>query len=328
MRILIPAYTFPDSFAENVAYTLRFMGHEVRSLAPRNYGDVRARVSSVRNTVLGRVMRDYVPDVEREALRVARDFRPELVLALTQQLASETLRDFGRLGVKWRVAWWGDAPANMKQMGLLDDGWDAIFLKDPDCVRKFARVGFPAFLLHEAHNPAWHRPLASANNETVVVVGNFYAYRQVLVRRLIDHQVPVSLYGGPLPRWVDPEIARLHTRIVLLREEKSRAFGEGLACLNSMHVVEGNSLNCRAFEIAGAAGLQLIEQRPIIEACFEPGREVWTFDGLDQLLEHLERATRFPAEAAATRRAGHDRAVREHTYRHRLEHLFATLSIL
>ena len=48
-------------------------------------------------------------------------------------------------------------------------------------------------------------------------------------------------------------------------------FGEALACLNSFSPAEGDSLNCRAFEVAGAAGLQLIEDRPAIRECFDPG---------------------------------------------------------
>ena len=104
-----------------------------------------------------------------------------------------------------------------------------------------------------------------------------------------------------------------------MKEEKSRVFGEALACLNSTHITEGNSLNCRAFEIAGAGGLQLIEYKPIIEKCFEPDKEVLVFKTYEQLLSHIERANRFPKEIAQIRLAGAKRALSEHTYEHRLK---------
>ena len=325
MRILIPAHRVPDNFADNVAHTLGKMGHEVHTLPPRQVLDPRVRTQALRDNVMRRLVRGYVTAPERQALALARAVRPHMVLALTQQLASQTLVDLKRLGVRHRAIWWGDAPANMQQMGVLDDEWDAIFFKDFDCVRKLQRVGLSAHLLHEAHNPDWHRPVSGVANDKVVVAGNFYGHRQFIVRRLIDNGVPLDLYGPPAPRWIDPEIAKIHRGRYLVREEKSRVFGEGLACLNSMHIVEGNALNCRAFEIAGAAGLQIIEHRPMIEACFDPGKEVLVFDSLPELLDHVERARKYPAEVAKVRQAGHERALAEHTYRHRLEQILRTV---
>ena len=326
MRILIPAHRIPDNFADNVAHTLGKMGHEVHTLPARQVLDARTRVQGARDALLRRLVRGYVTGPERHALAFAREIRPDMVLALTQQLAPQTLGELKAIGVRHRVVWWADAPANMQQMGVLDDGWDVIFFKDYDCVRKLQRLGLNAHLLHEAHNPDWHRPVATVANDKVVVAGNFYGSRQFIVRRLLDRGVPLDLYGPPLPRWVDSEIAKVHRGRYVIREEKSRVFGEGLACLNSMHIVEGNALNCRAFEIAGAAGLQLIEQRPMIETCFEPGKEVLTFDSLAELMDHLERARRFPEETRKVREAGHRRALAEHTYQHRLEYIIRTVN--
>jgi spore maturation protein CgeB len=109
-----------------------------------------------------------------------------------------------------------------------------------------------------------------------------------------------------------------HTGRYLVKKEKSVAFGEALACLNSFSVAEGDSLNCRAFETAGAGGLQLIEDRPSISGCFDPGTEILPFSGIDELFEYLARARREPNWAASVRAAGAKRALAEHTYRHRL----------
>jgi spore maturation protein CgeB len=321
MRILIPAHRVPDNFADNVAYTLGKMGHEVHTLPLRREFDPRTRVQRMRDDFMRRAVRGHVTGPERQALALAKSIRPDVVLALTQQLTSQTLADLRKIGVRHRVVWWGDAPANMQQMGVLDDGWDAIYFKDADCVRKLQRLGLNAHLLHEAHNPDWHKPVASVANDKVVVAGNFYGSRQFIVRRLLDRGVPLDLYGPPLPRWADPEIVKVFRQRYIVRDEKSRAFGEGLACLNSMHIVEGNALNCRAFEIAGAAGLQVIEQRPMIEACFEPGKEVLVFDSLDELMAQVEMAKKYPAEVAKIREAGQRRAIAEHTYQHRLERI-------
>jgi spore maturation protein CgeB len=213
----------------------------------------------------------------------------------------------------------------MQRFGLLSKEWDFIFMKDLDAVLKFRRIGLNAHLLHEAMNPAWHKPIAKQVNEEIVVAGNFYGYRQFLVRELLQRGVRLVLYGGRLPRWIYPEIRKIHTGRYVIREEKSRVFGEAMACLNSTQIIEGNSLNCRAFEIAGAGGLHLMEYKPIISECFEPRKEVLTFDSLDELMGHIERARMFPGEMEKIREAAARRALAEHTYKHRLETIFAKL---
>jgi spore maturation protein CgeB len=323
--ILVAGPVSHDSTAENIVYTLQKEGISPiynKQLTQERYAN---RWRKIKRELLQKALHSYIPPEERWLVKVAREYRPEVFLAPVQVIQEETLRDLKRAGVRACVAWWGDPPGNMHRMGLLSPDWDLIFFKDPDAVTKFRRVGLNAHLLHEAFNPAWHRPVAQQANENVVVAGNFYGYRQFLVLRLMEQGVKVALYGGKLPRWVHPEIRRIHTGQYIVRDEKSRVFGEALACLNSTQMIEGNSLNMRAFEIAGAGGLHLMEYKPIISECFEPGKEVLTFDSLDELLEHIERARRFPGEMEKIREAAARRAHSEHTYKHRLEKIFAKL---
>jgi spore maturation protein CgeB len=325
LRIIIPNFAAPDSFVDNVATTLREMGHHVLTLPAVPNRWLNSPVRRIGRQVLSAVVpRQAVPE-ERWLRKATRRFRPHVVLALTQSLSDDTLATLKRLGVGARVAWWGDTPANMRGMGLLRDGWDYIFLKDRDAVAKFRRVGLNAELLHEAMNPSWHRPIADQAHDRLAVAGSFYGYRQILVLRLMHHAVAVDLYGGRLPRWVAPEIAERHTGRFIVREEKSKVFGAALGCLNSTALSEGNSLNCRAFEIAGAGGLQFLEYRPAVEECFDPGRELLAFHTFEQLLELIQWATRDAAGARAVRRAGAARALAEHTYGHRLTRILECL---
>lgn len=319
LRFIIPGSVYDDSFAENVAFTLRQMGHEVITrprLSPRQYS---SRLRTYYRFFQQKLnSQNYVPPEEKWLLNAAKTYRPDILLALTQSIREETLFELKRLGVNYRVAWWGDPPAHLKQMGLLSNEWDAIFFKDPEAVTKFWRIGLNTYLLHEAMNPDWHKPVATQQNDNVVVAGIFYGYRQFLVSRLIQDNISVGLYGPELPLWVKPEIKRYHKRQYIVKEEKSRVFGEGLACLNSTQIAEGNSLNCRAFEIAGAGGLQIMEYKPIIEQCFEPDKEILLFNTYGELLAQLERAKKYPQEMVTIRQAAARRALHEHTYRHRL----------
>ena len=169
----------------------------------------------------------------------------------------------------------------MQGLGLLASGWDVVFLKDAAAVKKFRTVGIEAELMHEAMNPAWHRRNFAEIGEEVVVAGSYYGYRQYLVERLMRAGAPMALYGPRPPRWASEAIKRAHSGRYIVKEEKSRILGEGLACLNCTALSEGDSLNCRAFEIAGACGLQLIEDKPSVVSCFEPGKEVLIYRSVD-----------------------------------------------
>lgn len=323
MKILIPNIATQDNFADNVAFTLRAMGHEVVT-APRLTSASGSRVVNLFRDIAARAFPDRWTKAEQWAVAAAREHRPDVILCLTQALREEVLAALRAEGVRRLFAWWGDPPANMTRMGLLALGWDRIFLKDGAAVRKFRAVGLPADHLHEATNPAWHRRLFKSAGTDVVVAGSCYGYRQFLSTVLIERGVPLAIYGPAPPAWSAPAVRAAHRGRFIVKDEKSLIFGEGLACLNSTTLSEGDSLNCRAFEIAGACGLQLIEDKPSVSECFEPGREVLVYRSVDEIEDHLARAMREPDWAMKIRQAGQDRAYAHHTYEMRLQTILAT----
>jgi hypothetical protein len=320
VKILIPFVLYADCFADNAAITLKAMGHEVTTLgpAPKGAGKEFGFLAHATRVVAERVAGDRPTGEECRILKLAKTFRPDLVLALTRGLHSEILDELGRICPGRRVLWWGDTPANSTRWGLLDPGWDVVYIKDAAAVAKLRLVGRNAHLLHEAMNPLWHKPVASQSNDTIAVAGNSYAFRQAVCLRLIEHRVPVTLYGPKPPVWSNPIYRKAHSGKYIVKEEKSRVFGEALACVNTFALSESNSLNCRAFEIAGAGGLQLIEYRPAIEECFELGKELLAFSTFDELMAHIERARKEPVAMRVIREAGARRALAGHTYEHRL----------
>ncbi|SLN74454.1 hypothetical protein TRL7639_04532 [Falsiruegeria litorea R37] len=325
LRVLIPYFAGADTFQDNVAYTLRQMGHIVET-PDYKFRRNRGRLNRILVDTLTATRPERWEEHETYAVATARKFTPDLVLCLTQTLRAETLAELRGLGARC-VAWWGDPPANMRGMGLLADGWDAIFIKDAMSVQKMQAVGFNAQLMHEAINPDWHCPQGAPRDNTLAVVGNFYGYRQILVSRLMDADAELALHGFSPPRWGDPRIQEHYTGRYVTRAEKSMVFEGALASLNCTTMSEGNSLNCRAFEINGAAGLQLIEDKPAVAECFEPGREILTYRSVDEILEYLARARSDQAWAEGIRKAGYRRAHAEHTYAQRLDRILKSVDL-
>jgi spore maturation protein CgeB len=325
MQFFIPGYCFEDSFVENVQSALIKMGHEVRTLGNVEHKKYWSLPRYASRVAIQMMRGDQPTKHDYKILKVAREFKPDVVLSTSGTIHPTILNELGKIASGRRVLWWGDPPANSQKWGVLAPGWDVVYIKDRVAAEKLRLVGRRAYLLHEAMNPLWHRPVAGRANHAVVVAGNYYAFRQAIILRLINDGVSFQLFGSKPPRWADPQINKHHTGRYIVKDEKSKIFGEGMACLNTFSLAEGNSLNCRAFEIAGAGGLQLIEYRSAIEECFDIDKEVIAFKCYEELLDGIRRAEKYPQEMSAIRQAGARRAMSEHTYEHRLNVILKNL---
>lgn len=318
MRFIIPNYCLPDSFVDNVSFTLKAMGHEVIT-APRPSALIDQKLYHILTVINDKLAPTRLSYQEKWLKRVYKSYKPDVVLTLTQALNEELLLELKKAGIL-TICWWGDTPANMTKYGLLCKGWDFIFIKDQYAAFKLRTLDLNAFYLPEAMNPTWHKWCFSDINNSLLFAGNAYDYRHYLIRKLVTQGgFEVKLYGNRPPRWADSSVKNVFLNKFIIKEEKSMEFGSSLACINSTAMSEGNSINCRAFEIAGAGGLQIMEYRPAIEDCFDPGKEILTFSSFGELTEHAERVLADKQFALTIRSNAHKRANGEHTYRHRIE---------
>ncbi|HEY8344471.1 MAG TPA: glycosyltransferase [Bacillota bacterium] len=83
------------------------------------------------------------------------------------------------------------------------------------------------------------------------------------------------------------------------------------------------SPNDRVFALAGCGAFQLVDHtRPEVENCFQVGREIITFTDPEDLAEKIHEYLGNDRLRRSIGRAAAKRARREHTYKHRLAHIF------
>lgn len=329
MRVFVTGPDTADSFTHNVAHALRAMGHEVRT----EPGVAFSMRQSVLRRVLGELLERGSPRwrARRDAgaIRIAREFKPNLTLMCTMTLEPDSVEAIRRVSAGPVVLWYGDAPANLRRDHVVSGEYDAVFAKDPDLVHHLRdMLGLRAYYLAEACNPAWHRPVAQRKGNALVVAGTSYGYRNALVRRILAAGEEVRLYGPPPSIWVPPDVLAAHTNRFLDQETKAQVFGEALACLTSFALSEGaNSVNCRVFETCACGGVALAEDRAAIRRYFERDREYLAYGSMEECLEQLVRLREDESGARELRRRASARAHAEHTYRHRLESMLTTLEL-
>jgi spore maturation protein CgeB len=317
---------FPDSFARNVAVTLRSMGlHVGVEEDARSYGGnwkyLRAAVA-IASQASPRV-RSLMAAPLRRAIS---EFRPDLVLALTTSLYPEETAALRSLFRGPLVLWFADTPANSAREELIAPQWDLVFLKDRDVATRLAAMLGDRFrYLPEAMNPMWHRPTArvDAYRCEIGLAGNSYPYRFAVLERLGQ---AVTMWGPPPAGWLNSPVLRQHTGEYVAEATKAQAFSSATVCLNTVAIREGNSANCRCFEIAGCGGFQVMEHRPIVSEYFEPDREILLFRTLDELREQVRRGLTDATLNRNVREAAARRALGEHTYEHRLRVILAAAS--
>jgi hypothetical protein len=130
--------------------------------------------------------------------------------------------------------------------------------------------------------------------------------------------IDTSEFGGP--RLLQHDLVRMfsQSRISL-----------GFATAGESHLADKRltHLRLREFEAPMSGALYLTEHQSELAEYFELGKEVLTYTDRDDLLARVRFYLAHEEQAEQIRRAGLERARREHTWRHRFNDLFAALGL-
>jgi spore maturation protein CgeB len=326
MRIGIVGRSFPDSFAANVIDALSATGND-----PVKLGSTFA-VGGRNSSAVAMTIRNALPALDERAqmhiARAALHAECEIVINLEQRLMPGVVRELRRNGVKVAM-WFPDALVNMGRQLMLQAPYDAIFFKEPHLVDRLRAVlDLPLFYLPQACNPQLHRPLTAPGTDPyLVIAGNMYPSRLLLLERLLASGIPLKLYGAKFPRWVrQTPLREVHAGRTILAEEKARVFRSAAAVLNTMHPAEIYGVNSRVFEAAGSGAAVLTEFRPTLPDLFAVGDEVLAFHDFDELVDQARRLLREDGLSAKLGDAATLRAHESHTYERRLPVILEKLS--
>jgi spore maturation protein CgeB len=324
MRIGVIGPVFPDSFADNVADSLRRMGHDADALGS-TYRTNSSRVGAVL-TQLAQSSPTASLRLQRRIVARATSRVYDVVITVEGTLMPEAVREIRRNG-SLVVVWFADAVSGLGRQFMFLGDYDLICFKDSELVRR-CRAMLDVDVLHlpEACNPSWHRPVDAAIEPVVVVAGNMHPYRMRFLERLAGAGISLRLYGPRWPRWLRSNVLEpLYTGEYLARDDKARTFRSAGAVLNTLHPGELASVNCRLFEATGCGAAVLTETRPDLAAVFDTDKEVEAFATFDEAVDRLRWMLDHPGEARAMGDRAAVRAHAEHTYDARLEMLLGAL---
>lgn len=242
-------------------------------------------------------------------------------------VTSETMRKLSSLGIPMINLALNDKEAfvgkikNGQAMGARDicRYFDLCWTSTEDALKKYCVEGALPIHLPEGANPEIHKPYDLEKTIDVSFVGQCYGKRPAIIQALKDQGIHVEAYGygwpnGPLST---EEMVRMYSKSKI-----NLGFG-GVAGHEDTYCLKG-----RDFEIPMSRGLYVTEYSPELERVFEIEKEILTYRTFDELVKKIQYLLDHPDEAEAIRKAGHRRAVSEHTWEMRFEKIFTLMGLI
>ena len=330
--LVLGSYAYPDSFEWHIADSLRTLGCAVELVySGRRVSGALGVAEKAVHKATSLLLREPERLIEARLLRRISEFSPTVILVvLGNQLSPKTMGLIRKRTTARIVCWCQDHMTTLGRQFLVASGYDAVFLKDRYMLDVFSRMIRTTrfYYLPEACNPRMHRPLPISGKDReiygcdVMIAGTLHYYRQEILLQLIRQSAAVDLkIWGSRPDWLEDRLPGRYMGRLVHGDDKVRAALSAKICLNTLHYGEVDSLNCRAFEIAGCGGFQIVTRVAALAEHFEPETEVVTFSSVDEMVQKVDHYLRHPTEAAAIAERGRLRAHRDHTYEHRLREI-------
>ncbi|MEA2014522.1 MAG: glycosyltransferase, partial [Thermodesulfobacteriota bacterium] len=266
--------------------------------------------------------------VNQVETRIQNDSTDVIFTYLSGELiSSEAMRKLSTFGIPMINLALNDKEAfigkikNGQAMGSRDicRYFDLCWTSTEDALKKYCVEGALPIYLPEGANPEIHKPYNIEKSIDVSFVGQCYVNRPAIIQALKDHGIHAEAFGygwpnGPLST---DDMVRMYSK------SKINLGFAGVAGHQDTFCLKG-----RDFEIPMSGGLYLTEHSPELERVFEIGKEILTYKTLDELVKKIQYLLDHPDEAEAIRKAGHRRAVSEHTWEMRFEKIFMLMGLI
>jgi spore maturation protein CgeB len=280
-----------------LAAALASLGCEVRRCEERRRGW---------NSIFGR------PLVARLAAALRREAADVVLVFKGSHLDPADVGELKRrFGGRW-VNWFPDDPHDHETSSRLAPAYDGFFTHDSASLPRLRAAGGRPHYLAFGCDPEYLRPLARGT-APVVFVGSRDAVRERVVRALDD--LGLVVWGPGWPRgavYGDAFVRALAGAAVGLNIHQQ--FGGDPARY-------GTGANMRVFELAAVGTPQLSDAKADIARHFTPEREIVLYRSVEELRERARALLGDEPARRSLAAAARERALREHTWRHRLEEL-------
>lgn len=274
----------------------------------------------------------------------------------------QTIADMGIVTVNWYC----NASYQFDLVRDIAPAYSHCLVPEESRLEDYRAVGARPIYCQEAANPNWYKPYDLPRDYDITFVGAAYGDRPDYLRALLDAGLDAHAWGpgwselallpatiarsrrplGQLKRRLlgrplHPPVLRRPRRLprsacggLLSDNEMVKMFSRSRISLGFSSVGDTafstaaiRQVRLRDFEAPMAGAFYMLEYLAEIEEFFKPGKEIVCFESPDELVEKARYYLHHEEEREAIRRAGHERALRDHTWQKRLTDAFAKMGL-
>jgi spore maturation protein CgeB len=297
-------------------------------------------------------------EMNRLLLARVREVRPDVcVFAIfTDEIRASTIRTITDSSGALTVNWFADDHWRLRPFSRY---WAPLFhyaaTTDSAAPEAYRRLGIRNVIKTQwGVNHYRYRPVRAPQTDAVTFVGQVHSSRRRYVDGLRRGGIDVRCYGRG---WGSGRVAFEEMLALYSGSAINLNFVEGAAVPGSRQIAKvllnrradgtyrvrtpgemarvaatllsagRQQIKGRTFEVPGVGGFLLSGKADNIEEYFVPGEEIALFDGASDLLEKVRHYRAHHAERERIRKAGHARALRDHTYERRFQEIFRKMGI-
>ena len=269
----------------------------------------------------------------------------------------DTIRRIGAMGIT-TVNWYCNASYQFDLVADIAPAFDWCLVPEEYRMEDYRRIGARPIYCQEAANPNIYKPYDVPRDIDVVFIGGRYGDRQDYIQRLLRDKIDVRAYGagwpdlldrGPQPNalrraWGKAKRSALGILEPFVWPERAcnppisdqgmlemysmAKISLGFSSVGETHREERiMQVRLRDFEAPMSGAFYMVEYMDEIEKFFVPGREIVCYTDADDLADKVDYYLAHDDEREAIRVAGHERALRDHTWQKRLTDAFAEMGL-
>jgi hypothetical protein len=334
MRILFTGNLF-HGYEQDIKEGLEQGGHQVDMVfnnihGPYHIQDIKTIPNWLKYGLLPYKLRiDYftnrsVDRYNRKVQDLIRKNKYDLLLVIgAKTIFPETIKMFpGR-----KVFWFMDALPRyqfvMPKIPLFDD----LFVFEPTDISYIKQhLNLDATFLTLAFNPKKYFKKQLPLQYDFSFVGSYYPKREQFLNSLLQVSGNICIYGD-FHRAKNKEVRNKMKRITVPHSFANDLYNSSRININIHHQQSKEGLAIRTFEIIGAGGFQVVERQKAAVEMFEEYKNIVFYDSAEDLIDKCkyylihENARNNIAQAAG------EEAIRNHTWKRRVEQLFIHLKI-
>jgi spore maturation protein CgeB len=259
----------------------------------------------------------------------ARWFQPDVVYVQNMRWVIEpTLRRLRR-HTKLLVGQIASEPPRARTLRL----YDLVLTSLPHFVERFRSAGVDARYLKLAFDERVNSHLGGDDGpgrREAVFVGTLNRTQHKSANAILGEaaeQAPIDFWGYSLDGWAPESAVRCRYHGEAWGLDMYQVLRDARIALNRhIEIAEDCANNMRLYEATGVGTMLLTDEKRNLSTLYEPGVEVATYRGADDLVAKIRYYLANESERAAIAAAGQARTQRDHTYAARMHELAEILS--